>query len=332
MEDFDYYLKFNENIPDSKFIDNFIQNKKTEFNKNSLFDLLISKYKTNIKLYEEIILFIRIFIKTFINGHGFKRAEIFIKKNNKDFFNINSQMNNFDYIFFRLKNKFDKLMLGRFYNKISLKEKNLDGNFIYFPAPFQPEADNTPNAGIYSNLIYTLKIISKYLPENISIVYKEHPATFMFKNNLYGTLIKNRKFYKELLKIKNLKLVSSDINSQNLIKKSICTITVCGSASLEALIIGKPSILFGNTYFKSCSEIFHIKKNNDLKIFFSKILTGYKPNIHKVKYFLMNLYKYSFYIEDHINNKYYDEYSKLIQKNNLKTSELIYRSINEYYT
>ena len=241
-------------------------------------------------------------------------------------------MNYFDYIFFRLKNKLDKLMLGRFYNKFSFKEKNLDGNFVYFPAPFQPEADNTPNAGIYSNLIYTLKIISKHLPDNISIAYKEHPATFMFKNNLYGTLIKNRSFYKELLKIKNLKLVSSEINSQSLIKQSICTITVCGSASLESLILGKPSILFGNTYFKSCSEIFHIKKNSDLKIFFSKILSGYKPNIQNVKSFLMNLYKYSFYIEDHINNKHYDEYSKLIQKNNLKTSELIYRSINEYCT
>ena len=60
-------------------------------------------------------------------------------------------------------------------------------------------------------LFIPLKIISKHLPDNISIAYKEHPATFMFKNNLYGTLIKNRSFYKELLKIKNLKLVSQKL-------------------------------------------------------------------------------------------------------------------------
>ena len=63
MEDFDHYLKFNENKSDSEFIDNFISKKQTEFNKNSLFDLLINKYKTNINLYEDIILFIKAFIK-----------------------------------------------------------------------------------------------------------------------------------------------------------------------------------------------------------------------------------------------------------------------------
>ena len=69
------------------------------------------------------------------------------------------------------------------------------------------------------------------MPDNIKIYVKEHPNEFWLKDACIDTLyFKGLKFYKELKKIRNVTLLSNNINPDLLIKHSICTATITGTS------------------------------------------------------------------------------------------------------
>ena len=85
---------------------------------------------------------------------------------------------------------------------------------------------------------------------------------------------KNRsiEYYKQLLKIKNLKFIRQDQNSFDLIDNSLLVATISGETGIEAFFRKKPCIVFSNTWYSKLNGIFIIKSEKNLKNNYEKII------------------------------------------------------------
>jgi hypothetical protein len=145
--------------------------------------------------------------------------------------------------------------------KLSVAKKYFDkinygDDFVLYPLQFKPEASTSVLARSYCNDIAVIENIAFNLPFNVKIYVKEH-----FVN--YGR--PSLKFYKDLKKIPNVKLIFCDENTKILIEKSVAVISLTSTVGFEALLMGKPVILLGNVFYQCHPNCY--KVNSYEKIF-----------------------------------------------------------------
>jgi len=134
----------------------------------------------------------------------------------------------------RLKGKVHK----KFYDLHKIEQ--LPEKFIYYPLQYTPETSiNTP-APYFIDQLRSIDLILSAMPANFYLVVKEHPA-------MQG--IRPISFYKELRKKANVLLADFSLPSIEVIKKASLTISVTGTACLEAFLVGKPSLHIGRSFF-----------------------------------------------------------------------------------
>jgi hypothetical protein len=220
--------------------------------------------------------FFRIILKTIKNGYGFKIDSDW-KKNTKPYDDIKSRMNNIEYFFFiekirqknfRLKKKYDDLV-----SDVDYKKK-----YIYFAAQYQPEATTSQIGGYYENFFLALDILSDLIPTDWVIYFKENPVTFSKSSKILSSLKRNENYYKKIIKKKNIKLISSDTDTFDLIDGAQFVSTITGTVAWEAAVRGVPSISFGRTWYSGCDSILFVQTHDDVKKAIEKIIQGYKPN------------------------------------------------------
>ncbi|WP_445721064.1 capsular polysaccharide export protein, LipB/KpsS family [Flavobacterium sp.] len=159
-------------------------------------------------------------------------------------------INRFPFLF-----NFKRPLRRYYYDKISTKD--LPQNFVYYPLQYTPESSiNVPNP-YYVDQLRSIDEIRYSLPKNTILIIKEHPAK-------YG--LRDVEFYKNVLKRSHVKFVDITFTSKELINKSICTVSITGTAALEAFIYKKPSILLGNSFFsKVLINCLNDLQSNNLK-------------------------------------------------------------------
>ena len=131
----------------------------------------------------------------------------------------------------------------------------------------QPEHSVETLAFEFRDQLALIQNIAPFLPANMQLVVKEHPG-------MIG--MRDLAFYKKLLEIPNVVLVSDMINSYDLIRRSRIVLTLTGSAALEAMYEGIPVILFGDVFFDSFEGIYKIQSIKELNITVSALLDN--PN------------------------------------------------------
>lgn len=112
--------------------------------------------------------------------------------------------------------------------------------YIYLPLHQEPERSLLIDAPFYTNQIELIRHVAKSIPINYLLYVKEHPT----QGKARGW--RSVSDYKQILEIPNVKLIDPLVSSVDLIKNSDLVITVSGTASFEALIYDKPSIMFAN--------------------------------------------------------------------------------------
>jgi hypothetical protein len=201
---------------------------------------------------------------------------------------------------------FDRRMAS-FYNSNTIVP-DLSKKYIYFPLHMQPEVSTSPMAGSFVNQSLIAQMIAYYLPKDIYIYVKENP---------YQTAVgRSMEFYKELLKISQVRLIPTSFDTYVLTNSSLAVATATGTAGLEALYRCKPVLMFGHNFYQYAKGIFQIKSNSDCQKAIKRILAGgFKLTIKDVKLFLKALedttvegyidpdYKIHTYITDSINNR-----------------------------
>ena len=228
------------------------------------------------KLSKRIKILLGIIIKTLKNGYGFKIDNDW-KKNNKPYYNIKSRMNNFEKFFFMKKTKRENIRLKKVYDRY-VTSVNFKRKYIYFASQYQPEASTSLLGGYYENFFLVLDILSAVIPDDWIIYYKENPRIFSKSIYAKGSLARDMHYYERLAKYSNVKMISENTNTFDLIDNAQVVSTVTGTVAWEAVVRGVPSMAFSKTWYSGCNSIFSIKTFKDAEEAITKIINGYKPD------------------------------------------------------
>jgi hypothetical protein len=221
--------------------------------------------------------FLRLVMATLVKGTGFKESPTSWKKNKKPYYMSDSVMNKFQYFLFVEKIRNKNRGLKKSYVSLCVVP-DFERNYVYFAAPYQPEAVTATNAGVYDDLFLVLDILASVLPDNWIIYYKEHPNTFSRATWAKGALRRDRYYYERLIVNEKIQLVNSEIETFRLIDNAKVVATVSGSVAWEAAVRGRPALSFGVAWYMGCKSIFKIETLQDAKTAMEKILNGYLPD------------------------------------------------------
>ena len=171
---------------------------------------------------KKLYLFIKNFFHYFVSG---------IYKDN----HVINPIYNFIYasILNPLKAKFVNFYLQ---NKYVYEFKESE-NFIFFPLHTEPEVSLLVYGRPFVNQIELIRMIALSMPIDKKLYVKEHPW-MVGKRSLSA--------YKKILNIPRVKLISPKIESRKIVQKSDLVSVITGSIALEAAIVGKPVITFGD--------------------------------------------------------------------------------------
>jgi hypothetical protein len=132
-----------------------------------------------------------------------------------------------------------KAGLRRRYNDIRTLSE-LPQRFFYFPLHVSPEVSITTLAPYFEDQLRAIDLIRYSMPADYLLVVKEHP---------YMQGRRPVKFLKTLSHMAGVQIASLDIPSLQLIRRAALTFAVTGTAALEAMILGCPSLLLGEAFF-----------------------------------------------------------------------------------
>jgi hypothetical protein len=200
--------------------------------------------------------------------------------------------------------------------------------YVYFPLQFEPERDLLILSPFFTNQLEIIKQIARSLPIGFVLCVKEHPV-MRIRN------WRDVSFYKEILKLPNVKLIHFQISGNELIKKSKLVISINGSSSLEALIEEKPSIIFIETSFSDIKGIKVVKDVTQLPLLIKELLITSVDKEKVVEYFnyiLKNTFELNF---TELHNKIWIKffYQKFFADNSIsmKKIEEFFKENNQDY-
>ena len=137
-----------------------------------------------------------------------------------------------------------------------------------------------------------VQMLAHLAPNNWIIYVKEHNS--QFAERLYGEQGRTHSFYSRLVELENVKLISGETSSFDLIDRAKVVATVTGTVGLESVIRSTPVLSFGHAWYALCEGVFAVKNSDDIITALEKIENGYIVNRDAVDSFLYSIEKVSF--------------------------------------
>lgn len=125
-------------------------------------------------------------------------------------------------------------VLGR---KTFVSAEGMNRRYAYFPLHVDPEASTMVLAPMMTDQLSLITAVAKALPVGMDLVVKEHVP-------MLGR--RPRGFYSQIERLQGVTMVTPEADQFELIRASALTCTITGTAGLEALILKRPVLLFGN--------------------------------------------------------------------------------------
>jgi len=170
-----------------------------------------------------------------------------------------------------------------FINANLINELNVDKPFIYFPLHEEPESSLLLCAPFYTNQIEVITQIVKSLPIGYDLYVKEH---FVMSARGWREL----SFYKQLMKLPNVKLIHPSITPKQILEKCSLVITIGGTSGLEAALNKKPSIIFTDVDY---AKLPSVKKINRIEELPEAIKASLKIKVNPI-----DIIKFTKFVED----------------------------------
>ncbi|WP_445730725.1 capsular polysaccharide export protein, LipB/KpsS family [Mariniflexile sp.] len=238
----------------------------------SLFEVF-DKLKMTEEMYAYVNEFVKrpqqpYYMKNAINSSGIKGVFIteFFKRFDKYYFKRRHKYdlftrNPFELGAYKLKKIAKAKTINLLHNSI-FEKPNLSEKYVIFPLHMQPEASTLVLSPFQVNQKAAIINISKLLPLNIMLYVKEHKSA-LGQHNL--------KFYRELKQYPNIKLISYNENTFELIKHSLGSINLSSTVGLESLLLKKPSIVLGSVFYNDSGLTYKVDSYNELEQIIKKI-------------------------------------------------------------
>jgi hypothetical protein len=224
----------------------------------------ITSYKKNIYLsiFYSIYLFSRNYLKTLISSRSskiIKWSNFYHEINIFESINLMKVQRNF----LKLYDK-TKLNINESFNLI-----NNNNAKIIIAAHYQPEATSFPEGGNFSNHIEIIMKI-RSLGYNELIGYKEHPATWMYIDNIIGPtrvgIYRSKEYLNQLTRLKCVFIHEKYTLpiSKNKIQNYI-PITISGTIAIERSLLGLHTIVAGEPWYKGLPGIIMLSNLTSLR-------------------------------------------------------------------
>ena len=126
------------------------------------------------------------------------------------------------------------------------------GKFVFFPLQHYPEAQLGLLNTIHENQLNSAKIIARFLPNNLTLVVKNHPYNYEWRS---------RSFLMKLKNTPNVKVIDHKISNFEVYKKMDYLVSPGGTAIFEAALEKKPAIQFGSLEIMNDLPNFFLLKN-----------------------------------------------------------------------
>ena len=124
---------------------------------------------------------------------------------------------------------------------------DLSSSFFYFPLHVDPEASTMVLSPWHTDQIAVIESLAKAAPAHMQIVVKEHAP-------MLGR--RPRGFYRQIARMPRVTLLGPNHSTFDLIEKSQLTAVITGTAAWEALLLGKPALIIGDSPFLPIGEGF----------------------------------------------------------------------------
>ena len=219
------------------------------------------KSKQNEVVFESSIRIILKYIKrTIKNKYSFKN--LFIKGDkhavgfqyfckNKNMKYEQSYYSGIKSLLIYIKNKNYKKRLLSYYESLCT-EPNYSVPYVCHFLHYQPEATTSPGGDIFVDQNLCIELLLKNLPQNYYIYVKEHKHQFL--QNRPGHSCRMKDLYDDFLKNPRVKLISTNINTFELIDHSKAVSTITGTVGWEAMVRQKPVFAFGLCWYENYSK------------------------------------------------------------------------------
>ena len=112
--------------------------------------------------------------------------------------------------------------------------------YVFYPLHKEPEVTLLVYGRPFMNQIEVIRNTARSLPVGMKLIVKEHPASVGYRPLSY---------YKKILAIPNVLMAPPEMPSRILVQNSRMVTIVSGSVGLEALMMKKPVLHFGNVPF-----------------------------------------------------------------------------------
>ena len=130
--------------------------------------------------------------------------------------------------------------------QVSLREP-LPQDFIYFPLHVDPEASTMVLSPYHTDQLSIIEALAKSAPAHLRIVVKEHVP-------MLG--LRPRGYYRAISRMPRVMLVDPHQSSFDLITESALIATITGTAAWEAILLGRPALIVGDSPFLPIGEGF----------------------------------------------------------------------------
>jgi capsule polysaccharide export protein KpsC/LpsZ len=123
-----------------------------------------------------------------------------------------------------------------------------DRPFVYYPLHVPADMALTLRSPEYLDQVATIDFLLRTLPDTHVLVVKEHPAQI-------GAVSANRLF--ELARrFDNFILLPPQTNNYAVLGRADAIVSVNSKSGAEAVLLGKPVVVMGDAFYRSCPLVF----------------------------------------------------------------------------
>lgn len=170
-----------------------------------------------------------------------------------------------------------RLTAGRIANSFYMRRisrytdlDSLTGQLAFYGLHVQPENSIDVLGSYVSDQLKLIKDIRRALPFETTLVVKEHP-------NFLG--MRGPRFFRELAKIPNVKLIRHDVSTFDIYRRVNLVLTVSGTAAYEAGLLGIPAVTFSPMFFGGLSSVSYCANPALLKDKARGLLNGFERDL-----------------------------------------------------
>jgi Capsule polysaccharide biosynthesis protein len=180
----------------------------------------------------------------------------------------------------KMKQALNKWMLYRRYCHLS-RPVHFDKPYYVFFLHYQPEATTLPYGLEFSQQWLAISRLRMALPSDIVLVVKEHPG--MFLRGMLRPSVRDTQFYDAIAALPNTTIADINQDSFKLIDHASCVTTITGTVGFQAILRGRPVIVFGAAPYRHFPSVFHVSNIDDLVAAIDEITkTKYVPNDEEI--------------------------------------------------